>query len=529
MKRILKQRVLVTLLATLLASAGGMAGGYLLGGALAIRQARHQLDHEATRLIALEIASLNESYDALKKMSVSPYPHCSAAEVTYFRKLLYQADYLWDNGRMHSGRVDCSAMLAPADFPAAPMQPLFVMPQGTKVYQETGSRQLRGRPTFRLQLGDLYVVINPGAEVNAESTPLPFTMSLTPEPGQTPRRLLNSSALTDDAIFKTEGFARKKKTLYFTRCTPDGLSCITTRTTIPEAMWADRRFLWICMTMGTLVGAVIGFFGSLLYHRNRSLEKQLRRAIARDELRLVYQPIVEIAGGRIVGAEALARWNDEAGVAVGPDVFIKIAEEHGFVGEITRLVARRALREFAETLRSHPDFHLSINVAASDLADARFMPMLAEMLQESGVAAKNLAIEITESSTALFKTAVETIHRLRQQGHSVHIDDFGTGYSSLSYLHDLSADAIKIDKSFVRSIGTEAVTVAILPQILAMAKALDLQVIVEGIETGLQADFFAGRLQHILAQGWFYGRPTAPEEFKRLLAEDEKKAGGIKA
>jgi sensor c-di-GMP phosphodiesterase-like protein len=524
MKRILKQRVLLTLFATVLAAAGGMAGGYLLGGALAIRQARHLLDLEATRLIAIEDTALKETYATLKKMSASPYPRCSAAEVAYFRKLIYGTDYIWDGGRMHDGLLDCSVMLAPADFPAVPMKPMFSMPRGTKIYHETGTLQLHDRPTFRLQLGDLYVVINPGAEVNAESTPLPFTMSLTPGPNRIARRLMDSSAQPDDAAFNTEGPARINETLYFTRCTPDQLSCVTTHTTISEAMRADRRFLWLCMTMGMLVGAVIGFLCSLLYHRSRGLEKQLRRAIARDELRLVYQPIVDIASGRIVGAEALARWNDEAGVAVGPDVFIKIAEEHGFVGEITQLVARHALHDFGETLRTHPDFQLSINVAASDLSDDHFMPMLTETLEDAGVSAKNLAIEITESSTASFKAAVETTHRLHQRGHSVHIDDFGTGYSSLSYLHDLSADAIKIDKSFVRSIGTEAVTVVILPQILAMAKALDLQVIVEGIETGQQASFFADKLQHIFAQGWFYGRPTPPEDFKRLLAEDEKKA-----
>jgi sensor c-di-GMP phosphodiesterase-like protein len=106
----------------------------------------------------------------------------------------------------------------------------------------------------------------------------------------------------------------------------------------------------------------------------------------------------------------------------------------------------------------------------------------------------------------------------------VHIDDFGTGYSSLSYLKDLEISAIKIDKSFTRSVGTQAVTVAILPQILAMADALKLQVIVEGIETGPQAEYFSSLGRPVLAQGWFFGYPVPAERFLRLLAEDEKKA-----
>ena len=126
--------------------------------------------------------------------------------------------------------------------------------------------------------------------------------------------------------------------------------------------------------------------------------------------------------------------------------------------------------------------------------------------------------------------AIETIHRLRLRGHSVHIDDFGTGYSSLSYLQDLSVDAIKIDRSFTQSIGTGAVTMAILPQILAMAEALDLHVIAEGIETVEQAGYFATAKQPVLAQGWLFGRPVPAKRFYRALAENDQEtaAGEVK-
>jgi sensor c-di-GMP phosphodiesterase-like protein len=305
---------------------------------------------------------------------------------------------------------------------------------------------------------------------------------------------------------------------------------VTTFITIPEALQADRTLLWFCMALGGLTGALFGFVLSIFLGRTRSMEPQLRRAICQDKLRVEYQQIVHLTSGRIVGAEALARWTDEEGFAVGPDVFIKIAEERGFVGSITRLVIRHVLRDFAATLRARPDFRLSINVAATDLADPRFLPMLERALKQAEVPAESLIIEITESSTARHEVAIAAILRLRERGHSVHIDDFGTGYSSLSYLHELSVDAIKIDRSFTRTIGTEAVTAGILPQILAMAGALHLQVIVEGIETSQQAEYFATMAQPILGQGWLYGRAVAPEEFHRLLAEEENMAqAGITA
>jgi len=136
--------------------------------------------------------------------------------------------------------------------------------------------------------------------------------------------------------------------------------------------------------------------------------------------------------------------------------------------------------------------------------------MLEQSLNRAGVAARSLAIEITETSTARYKIARETILSLRKMGHSVHIDDFGTGYSSLSYLHDLSVDAIKIDKSFTQAVGTDSVILAILPQILSMAAALNLDVIVEGVETAEQARYFAASPRAILAQGWRFGRPCWP-------------------
>jgi len=429
---------------------------------------------------------------------------------------------------MRNGKIDCSATLGPVDLPATPMKLEYSMPGGTNVYVVSGPLQIRDQPTLGLQFKDLYVVINSGAGRRVDSTTLPFIMTVKPASSRNPGRLLSTAPQPEDAVFTVEGMARKGQTLYFTRCTADNLSCTTTHITIPEALRADRPVLRYCMALGGLVGAPFGFLFSLAYRRSRSMEQQLRRAIAKDRLRMVYQPIVDLASKRIVGAESLARWTDEEGLAVGPEVFVKLAEDCGLVGALTRLVVRHGLLDFGEILRSHPDFRLSINVAARDLSDPAFLPNLEEALKGAGVRAQSVAIEITERSTARHEVAIETIRRLHEKGHSVHIDDFGTGYSSLSYLHELAIDAIKIDKSFTQSIGTEAVTQAILPQILAMALALKLQVIVEGIETGPQAEYFSSLAQPVLAQGWFFGYPVQAERFRRLLAEDEKKARGRK-
>jgi sensor c-di-GMP phosphodiesterase-like protein len=204
----------------------------------------------------------------------------------------------------------------------------------------------------------------------------------------------------------------------------------------------------------------------------------------------VYQPIVDLVNGKIVGAEALARWKDRDGTQVSPDKFIKVAEENGFIGPLTSLVFRRALSQLHEVLTKIPDFKLDINVTAADLADPAFLPMIDEAMKHSNVQPSSVVIEVTESSTANQEVAMEAIRLLRRRGHGIYIDDFGTGYSSLSYLTYLSVDRIKIDKSFTRAIGTQSPTLAILPPIMAMARSLNLGVVVEGVETEQQALYF---------------------------------------
>jgi len=512
----------MTLAAVILGTVAGSCAGFLLGAGLALRQAGHHLQQDADRLIAEENATLKETYATMKKMSSSPYPYCSEAEVAYFRKLLFQTDFLRDGGRIRNGMIECSTTLSHADLPREPMKPAYIMPGGTNVYRVSGALQVRDQPTLGLQFKDLYVVINSGAGRRVDASTLPFIMTVKPASGLNPGRLLSTVPQPDDAVFTTEGMLRKGQTLYFTRCTADQLSCTTTHLTILDALEADRAVLGYIIAFGGTLGALFGWMASLGYRRSSNMEQQLRRAIARDELRLVYQPIIDLATRRIVGAEALARWTDEEGFAVGPAVFVRLAEDGGFVGEITRLVVRHALREFGEALKEHPEFRLSVNVAAQDLGDPAFLPMLDKAIEDSGVQPQSLAIEITESSTARYKEAMETILALRQRGHSVYIDDFGTGYSSLSYLHSLSIDTIKIDQTFTQAIGTEAVTVGILPQILAMAEALKLEVIVEGVETDEQAAYFADVASSIKVQGWFLGLPLSADDFQTLLAQQDQ-------
>jgi sensor c-di-GMP phosphodiesterase-like protein len=524
---IFKRHFFTTLAAMIVAAACGTLAGYQLARYIAVRSTERQLDRYASRILAGEETTSVGLRSVLSLVDASRYRKCSNAEIDYFRTLILASEYLKDVGHMRNGKIECSAALARPAQPGRLSVPDFIQQDGAILYENQAPYRNNGLPTITLQLGDSFAVFTPSTGVPLEPSPMHFTETATNAKTRTYGRLFGEPLQANASILTSEGATRLGDNLYASRCSTRFSNCVTAFTSIPEIVQANRAKFIGLIALFRLSGGLAGLAGSLLYYRSKSVEQQLRRAIRRDELYLVYQPIMQLPDRRLVGAEALLRWTDKQGLSVGPGTFIRIAEEQGFVGAITRLVVRHALRDFGEILRSHPGFRLSINAAAEDLADPSFLPMLNCSLDQAAIPARSLAIEMTEGSTVMRKASIDTIRALRERGHSVYIDDFGTGYSSLSYLHDLSVDAIKIDKAFTQAIGTGSVVVAILPQILAMAGALNLQVVAEGIETEEQAGFFASAAPPVLAQGWLFGRPVPVGEFRGLLAEDEKNALAI--
>jgi len=524
MKRNLMQRIDVAVAATVIGALCGLLTGSWIGWKITLQRAATLLAREATFAIKESLAFSRDAHAAFDAMNAARNPDCSDEDIEFLRKLLYNSYLLKEIGRIRDNKIACSTTLGREHLPGVELPKTgLVGADGVKVYHDPPYFQLPNVPITVLQSGNSYLVLNHQVSSLRGSNPMHLrttvigpTHELSAQPAGGAERLKWEQLSRDGDFYQNEA-------LYSTRCSHLDINniCMTASLSNLEVLQDYHFELMVFLILGGLIGAIFGLLLSFAYRRNQSLEKQLRRAIRKDELRVVYQQVVSLASGRIVGAEALARWTDKEGVAVQPDVFIKIAEDNGFVNSITRLVVRHVLRDFAETLRTHPDFRMSINIAAMDLTDPWFLPMLESALKGARVKAQSLIFEITESCTARHEMAIAAILHLHQRGHSVHIDDFGTGYSSLSYLQDLSVDGIKIDRTFTQSIGTEAVTAAILPQILAMARGLNLQVVVEGIETMEQAEYFASQAQPILGQGWLFGHPITADAFHHLLSKQD--------
>ena len=262
----------------------------------------------------------------------------------------------------------------------------------------------------------------------------------------------------------------------------------------------------------------------MLYSRQlrRDLAGELRHAVPRGELELAYQPVVDLATGRMQGVEALARWNHPTRGLLMPDRFIPLAEDTGLIVGLGRWVLRVALEQLAEwrgLLPAEAKFQMRVNLAASELQSMDLVDHVRRALRETGMPASSLILEITESA---FITGgeVETysLKSLRALGVGLEIDDFGTGYSSISYLRRLPVDTVKVDRSLIADIDDDDGQLRFVDAVHNLIRAAGMEAVFEGIETAAQAEQLH-KMGCCSGQGYYFSRPLPAAQVSGLLRE----------
>ncbi|MAG37524.1 MAG: hypothetical protein CL878_14910 [Dehalococcoidia bacterium] len=251
-----------------------------------------------------------------------------------------------------------------------------------------------------------------------------------------------------------------------------------------------------------------------------SLETDLRRAVEREELVVYYQPQLDLATGRVTGAEALVRWRHPKQGLVAPFKFIPLAEETGLIAPIGEWVLRTAAAQSKAWQDAHlAPIRVAVNLSALQFRDKSLMQRVALMLDTGGLDPGHLELEMTESAVMEdMETTITILHDLKKLGLHISVDDFGTGYSSLAYLKRLPIDMLKIDRSFVRDLEEDREDEAIVTAIIAMAHNLGMEVIAEGVETEGQLAFLRSQ-QCDMMQGYLFSPPVPTEEMTTLLRE----------
>ncbi len=246
-------------------------------------------------------------------------------------------------------------------------------------------------------------------------------------------------------------------------------------------------------------------------HQRLTIESRLRRALDCREISVQYQPQYELAGNNLVGFEALCRWfNPELG-HVPPDRFIPVAEETGLIVAIGDHVLRESCRQALKWQMGQSPVHVAVNVSAVQFTRADFVNSIVEILRETGLRPALLELELTESALMRDRDdGIRKMQRLRDLGVRISIDDFGTGYSSLSYLQNMPLDSLKIDRSFTMRLGSSQTALSMVRAIIAMASALGLRIVTEGVENSAQVEILR-LLGCDDIQGYFCGRPEGAE------------------
>jgi sensor c-di-GMP phosphodiesterase-like protein len=496
------------------------------------QEQRRALDY-AHEVLARAEATTIEIEDGFKTLRAAHDANpCSAPSLQLMRQLDVSSSMIQAVGALEGNKLLCSSLTGRAEpFELGP--PDILQPSGIRIWNNVELPFAKG-PRFLVVGNDRFAAIIhkdlPIAVSHAEQG-----MSVAILSG--PQRMV----VTSRGFIKTEWLAalrgRDHATFrdgdYVVAVVASGRYLFDAVSALPVSELNNR--IWtIARTVvpfGAVTGGLLAWAAVLLARSQMALPAVLRAALKRKELFMVYQPVVDLRTGRWVGAEALIRWHRPRGEVVRPDVFIVAAEDSGLIQQVTHDVVVEQVKSDAEVLfRNYPDFHIAINLAADDLRSEHTIAVLQKLVEVTGAKSGNLMVEATERSFAEPHVVRGIINALRRAGIRIAIDDFGTGYSSLSFLESLRFDLLKIDKSFIETLDTGAATSQVIHHIIEMAKALNLEMIAEGVETQAQADFLRQRgVQY--AQGWLFAEAMTferlLEELKRELGEADKGSGQV--
>lgn len=257
-------------------------------------------------------------------------------------------------------------------------------------------------------------------------------------------------------------------------------------------------------------------------HNDLQLEIELREALTRNEFRLFYQPKLDLVTGKIMGVEALIRWQHPRQGLISPVDFIPYAEESGLIIPIGEWVLRTACRQNKDWQSAGlKPIVMSVNLSVRQLYQPNIVELVQQVLAETDISPEYLELEITESMMMDIDRALVIIQELKRTGVQLSLDDFGTGYSSLHYLREYPIDKIKIDQSFIKNSMFDSNDMAIVQTIISMARHLKMDVLAEGIETREQLVFLQNNLCY-QGQGYLFSKPLPPEEFVQYFNEIEE-------
>ncbi len=482
---------------------------------LAISDEEAMLDAIAERILTRTRTATADAQRVFDELATDRAKPCSPAHITLMRRLVFNTRAIEEIGYFENGRLRCTSW-GPIGDEIMFETPDFVTRDGLGLTRGVQPALPGGAVKLAISSGQYNALIDPLRFVDVIAEPQ-IMMGLATRDGLI-------IATSNDTIGHDELMARLADAPRTDRDGKFAFSAIRSGDWTAIAMEREPSFLSTLRREQLLLLPISLFIGALVVslviwqsRRRLSFKAEIATALRNGEFEVHYQPIVEIRTGRCVGAEALVRWRRPDGSWVRPDLFIPAAEDTGLIGDITKLAIQHIGTDLGTTLARNRELHISVNLAPDALHTDMALAQLDELVSSHGVATSQIWLEVTERSFMDYDAAREIIFKIRASGYRLSIDDFGTGYSSLQHLQQITFDAMKIDKSFIDTIGVPSAKSAVIFHIIEMAKALEVTIIGEGVERQEQADYLRDNGVPF-AQGWLYARALPAPEFNAYLA-----------
>ncbi|MGU3629884.1 EAL domain-containing protein [Comamonas sp. C24C] len=424
---------------------------------------------------------------------------CSAQDINDLKKSLYQAKFIADIGLIVDGKILCTAISGLTSGSNIPYAERRYRADGSAVISGVELSSANKEHGLLFMNGSVVIFANDDLYDDLATEGVGSVIQVNAEDKEI--IYWHSKAL--------DNYRTKQEGIYYRLLWPGHrkTSCLNEICVTSEFRVSCRLNTLILALLGLMIGILLALAIGMRWRARHGLRYRLIEAMRSKQIFLEYQPLVAVDGGRVVGAEALARWRHSEVGQISPDTFIPLIQKLGLGRDFTRYVVRMALDELQKNLKSEADFYVGINVFPDDLEDNDFFEFLLLELERISIPAKKIVLEVTEGSQFSVENPSEIFQLYRASGIRIYIDDFGVGYSNISRIIEGGIDGIKLDRVFIRSIDFKSKSNNIFESVVAMTEKIGVQIVIEGVETIEQHDHVLSLAPKSIGQGWHYGRP----------------------